>query len=104
MSAVSNKQGLEEFSPIGVGSNFECDYDEYDYGRIGKAIVHVYLIPLLIWGVFKFLAPEMSLVVAVSYIGCVAFLYLTVFHEKSQEFFGVLIATLLFLAVIMVPN
>lgn len=82
MEAVLNEQGFKNVAPLEVGSNFECDYDEYNYGRIGKAVAHILLIP--------FLLAFLNIKLPMGYLVCVIFLYSTVFRSQSKEFFGVL--------------
>lgn len=89
MQAILNENGFEEVSPLGVGEYFESDADDYNYSRIFKAMVHIYLIPLL--GVLVF-GPKFALI----YLGCMVLLYSTVFRAKSKEFFSILLASIAF--------
>jgi len=83
-------------TPAHIGHNFISDDQEYDYGQIGKGIIHVWVIPFLI----AFIAAEYSLV----YIACVTLLYSTVFRDKSDGFFGVLGISLAIIAIMIIPN
>lgn len=79
---VASEQPTQTVSPSNIGLYFEGDEDEYDYGQVFKAFIHVWVVPFLL----AFIDPTNSL----AYIGCVSFLYFTVFWNKSSEFWAVL--------------
>jgi hypothetical protein len=93
MAAVLNEQGFEDVTPVYVGSNFECDYEEYNYGRIAKGFLHVWIIPFFLYLLFESVFFVGSMV-PLAYLICVTFLYCTVFKKQSDEFFGVLSFTI----------
>lgn len=68
--------------PYRITVNFESDVEEYNYGQIGKAVVHVLIVPFIL----AFINPILSS----GYVLSATFLYATVFRHKSQEYFGVL--------------
>lgn len=79
------EEGVEKISPLFIGSDLECDEDEYDYKQVGKAFIHVLIIPILL---FFLMGPK----AVAGYIGFTAFLYATVFRKKSEEYFSILFA------------
>lgn len=93
MTAVLNEQGFENIAPTYVGSNFECDYEEYNYGRIAKGFLHVWFIPFVLYLIFE-AVPLVGSMIPFVYLVCVTFLYSTVFRKQSDEFFGVLSFTI----------
>lgn len=94
MTAVSNEQGFENLSPSYIGSNFECDYEEYNYSRIAKAFIHIWIAPLILLAVFGSKVSFGNFIPLI-YLTCVTFLYSTVFRKQSGEFFGALLFTVL---------
>jgi len=76
------EDGSKEVSPTLVGSNFECDYEEYNYGNVFKAILHIFIIPFIVAIWF----PKLS----IAWIVFAIFLYSTVYRQNSKEFWGVL--------------
>lgn len=94
MVAVLNEQGFEDVAPVYVGSNFECDYEEYNYGRIAKGFLHVWIIPFFLYLIFE-AVPHVGQMVPLAYLVCVTFLYFIVFRQQSDEFFGVLLFSIL---------
>lgn len=87
------EEGFEEVSPSLVGSNFECDYEEYNYGNVFKAILHIFIIPFIVAIWF----PKLS----IAWIVFVIFLYSTVYRQNSKEFWGVLSFVILIAAVLV---
>lgn len=89
VSLTSNNIGLEEgvenISPFFVGSDFVSDEDEYNYKQVGKAFIHILVIPILL---FFIMGPK----AVAGYIGFTTFLYATVFRKKSEEYFSILFA------------
>lgn len=87
------EEGFEKISPAIIGSKFECDYEEYNYGNIFKAILHIFMIPFLIaiW------SPKLS----IAWIVFVIFLYSTVYRQNSKEFWGVLSFVILIAAALV---
>ena len=79
---VVSKQTVKTISPAKVSFDFDGYEDEYDYGQVFKAFIHIWIVPFLL----AFIDSTNSLV----YLGCVSFLYSTVFWKKSSEFWGVL--------------
>lgn len=61
--------------------------EDYDYRKIFKAIIHVWIIPFIL----AFIDPLNTVV----YWGCLTLLYSTVFRYKSDEFWGVSLFTIL---------
>ncbi|MDD3597443.1 hypothetical protein [Sulfuricurvum sp.] len=90
MVGVLNEERLQAFAPSAAGSNFECDYEEYNYSRIAKAFVHIWVVPLILFVLFES-KVSFAHYIPLTYIGCVTFLYCTVFKKQSEEYFGVLI-------------
>ena len=101
MAAVLNEQGFEDVTPVYVGSNFECDYEEYNYGRIAKGFLHVWIIPFFMYLIFE-AVPLVGPMVPLAYLVCVTFLYFTVFRKQSDEFFGVLAFSILMIGFFVV--
>lgn len=79
---VVSEQTVKAISPANVSLDFDSYEDEYDYGQVFKAFIHIWIVPFLL----AFIDPTNSLV----YLGCVSFLYFTVFWKKSSEFWGIL--------------
>lgn len=88
------EQEREEFCPSNIGSDLDSSQDDYNYRNIGKGIVHVWIIPLLL---AFFWEPKVSLVYELSVLA----LYSTVFSYKSEEYFGVLVFSILVAAVMI---
>jgi hypothetical protein len=79
------EEGIENISPFFVSSDLVSDEDEYNYKQVGKAIIHILVIPILL---FYIMGPK----AVAGYIGFTMFLYATVFRKKSKEYFSILFA------------
>ena len=87
---TSLEEGINPLSPLGVSRYFVGEEDDYNYGQVGKAFLHIWGVPFLL----AFLDIQYSL----TYIVAVSFLYSTVFRKKSEEFFGVLSFSIIIIA------
>jgi len=73
---------IEPTTPAYIGTNFESDVQEYNYGQIAKSLVHIFIIPFML----SFIDPKYPL----AYVAVVSALYATVFRDRASEYFGVL--------------
>lgn len=89
---MSSKQLTEPTMTIDLIGN----EDHYDYGQIGKGVLHAFIVPFLI----AFINPAYSLV----YLLCAAFLYGTVFRHKSDGFWGTIVFIISMAAMMIVPG
>lgn len=93
---MTSKIFTNPITPAAIGGDLISDGEQYDYGQIIKGVIHAWLIPFLI----AFIDPAYSF----AYIACAGFLYSTVFNDKSDGFFGVVVFSLLIIAMMVIPN